>query len=111
MDVLFAGIPVSDLARAVDWYTRLFGRPPDIVPNQQEVMWQVTDSGWLYVLDDADRAGGSVVTIAVSDLDAAVADIATRGISGDPVERVGDAGRKAKFGDPDGNQVALIQVS
>jgi catechol 2,3-dioxygenase-like lactoylglutathione lyase family enzyme len=26
---LFAGIPVSDLDRSIDWYTRFFGRPPD----------------------------------------------------------------------------------
>jgi len=26
---LFAGIPVSDLDASIDWYTRLFGRPPD----------------------------------------------------------------------------------
>lgn len=95
---------------AVDWYARFFGRAADIVAHDREVMWRVTDSGWLYVLEDADRAGRSVVTISVPDLDEAVRDLSVRGIHAD-VEAVGDAGRKAKTVDPDGNEVALVQVA
>ncbi|MGH9920411.1 MAG: hypothetical protein ACRD6W_16275, partial [Nitrososphaerales archaeon] len=44
IDVLFASAAVSDLGRAQEWYERFFDRPPDIVPNEHEVMWKATDS-------------------------------------------------------------------
>jgi hypothetical protein len=31
---LFAGIPVTDLAAALEWYERLFGVPPSFLPNE-----------------------------------------------------------------------------
>jgi predicted enzyme related to lactoylglutathione lyase len=110
MDVLFAAVTVRDLVSARDWYERFFDRPPDVVPNDQEVMWQVSSAGWLYVLEDGERAGQSIVTIAVPDLDGAVDELLARGITTAPIEAVGDAGRKAKLTDPDGNSVDLIQV-
>jgi hypothetical protein len=27
---LIAGVPVSELDASIDWYSRLFGRPPDL---------------------------------------------------------------------------------
>jgi hypothetical protein len=33
---VFAGIPVADRDAAVDWYKRLVGRPPDLIPNDDE---------------------------------------------------------------------------
>jgi hypothetical protein len=46
----------------------------------------------------------------VRDLDAFVAEAADRGASGDPIEPVGDAGRKASYADPDGNLISFIEV-
>jgi len=111
IDVLFAGVPVADLEAAIAWYSGLLGRPADIVPHDDEVMWQCSQAGWLYVLRDPERAGRSIVTAAVADLDQTVADIAGRGITGSPIEPVGDAGRKATFTDPDGNTVSFIEVN
>ena len=74
--MVFSGMPVSNLAGAVDWYTRLFGRPADIPVNDTEVMWQCADSAFLYVVLDPEHAGNSVVSAAVADLDAAVAEAA-----------------------------------
>jgi predicted enzyme related to lactoylglutathione lyase len=111
MEVLFAGVRVRELAPAVEWYGRLFGRPPDIVPNENEVMWRVADGGWLYVIEDTDRAGNSLVTIAVTNLDDTATDLAARGVAVGPIEAVGDAGRKAPIEDPDGNSLAVIEVA
>lgn len=111
MEVLFAGVRVRDLAAATDWYNRFFGRPADLVPNDDEVMWRVTDSGWLYVLRDVPRAGNGLVTICVTHLDEAVHELAARGITLGPIAPEGDAGRKATGADPDGNTIALIQVT
>ena len=110
MDVLFAGMRVRDLAPAMEWYSRLFGRDPDIVPNDQECMWRVSDGGWLYVVQDLARAGRSLVTIAVTELEQQVAELSLREIAFGPIQPVGDAGRKATTEDPDGNSIALIQV-
>lgn len=60
MEVLFASVPVVDLRMAMPWYQRVFGRTPDIIPNDSEVMWQVTGNGWLYVIQDVERAGRTV---------------------------------------------------
>ena len=111
MEVLFAGVRVRHLAPAVEWYGRLFGRAPDIVPNDDEVMWRVSDGGWIYVLQDPAAAGRSLVTIAVTDLDQETAVLAGRDIELGPIETIGDAARKATREDPDGNTISLIQVS
>ena len=111
MDVLFASVPVGDLDAAARWYEQLFGRPPDIVPNEHEVMWRVTDNGWLYVIEDRERAGRTVVTIAVNDLARFVAELADRGVVAGPIEPVGDAGQRAIAVDPDGNGISLIEVA
>jgi predicted enzyme related to lactoylglutathione lyase len=110
IDVLFAAIAVSGLASSAGWYARLFGRDPDVLVNDDEVMWRVAGSGWLYVVVDLERAGRSVATVAVPDLDTAVRDLAARDILTGPIEVVGAAGRKAIATDPDGNEIALIEV-
>ena len=109
-EVLFAGLPVTDFARAAEWYERLFGRPADIVATDTERLWRVTGSGWVYVVADGDRAGQGLVAIAVPDLDDALAELAGRGITGGAPETVAGSGRKATVPDPDGNAVALIEV-
>jgi predicted enzyme related to lactoylglutathione lyase len=111
IDVLFAGIAVADFEAALVWYERLWGRPPDIVPNDDEVMWRITEAGWMYVLADSERAGASFVSVAVSDLDYIVAQLADRGLATEPIEIVGDAGRKATAVDPEGNRVSFIEVT
>ncbi len=110
MEILFASVPVADLHAAMSWYEQLFGRAADIVPNENEVMWWVAGTGWLYVIEDPERAGRTAVTISVSDLDQFVADLASRGISAGPIDAVGDAGRKANVVDGDGNVISWIQV-
>jgi predicted enzyme related to lactoylglutathione lyase len=71
----------------------------------------VVDGGWLYVIEDASSAGKSLVTIAVTDLEEAVAEVTARGIAVGAIEAVGDAARKAATKDPDGNSLALIEVA
>jgi predicted enzyme related to lactoylglutathione lyase len=110
-DVLFSGVPVSDFTAAQLWYERFFGRPPDIVAHEAEVMWRVSDGGWLYVLRDVARAGKGIVTMAVSDIEAAVSSLQGRGLEVGPIKPEGDSGRKAVVLDPDANTIAIIQVS
>ena len=82
VEVAFVAVPVSALGRGQEYFERMFGRPPDIVPNE----------------------------LCVADLDATLAELAGRGLTPTTVEEVGTAGRKATFADADGNTVALIEV-
>jgi len=108
--VLFASVPVTDPTRARAWYEQLFGRPADIIPNDSEEMWRIADGAWLYVIADPERAGRTVITLCVPDLDEATTSLEGRGILVGSHEAVGTAGRKAWLSDPDGNAVALIEV-
>jgi predicted enzyme related to lactoylglutathione lyase len=111
IQILFCGVPVSDFERSSSWYAELFGRTADVLVNDDESMWRVTESAWLYVVRDEQRAGRSIVTLLVADLDLAVQGIRARGIEIGAVERVGDAGDKASATDPDGNLVSFIEVA
>jgi hypothetical protein len=109
IDVAFSGVAVTAIAPARAFYGRFFGRGPDIVATDEEVMWRLTDSAWLYVVVDGVRAGRSLVTMAVADLDATLAELEVRAVAVEQLE-VMDAGRKATVRDPDGNTVAVIEV-
>jgi hypothetical protein len=42
---LFAGISVSGLPRAVEWYTKLLGGEPAFYPNDVEAVWPGAGAG------------------------------------------------------------------
>ncbi len=110
VDILFAGVPVSAIDGASSWYSQLFGRAPDVVVADDEVMWRFTDSAWFYIVVDEARGGFALVTLCVADLDRTLSEIAERGIQFGPVEQVGDEGRKATVSDAEGNTINLIEV-
>lgn len=104
---LFAGIPVRSREEAVDWYGRFAGRPPDLIPNDVEAAWRLTDTGWMYVVVDAARAGSAQHTVLVDDIDGFLAGLAERGIAGGPVETMDVGVRHAYVTDPDGNRLQV----
>ena len=103
---LFAGIPVRDYETAKAWYERLLGAEPSFIPHATEAVWELAEHRYLYINEDAERAGRAIHTIMVDDLDAPVAQIAARGI--EPDERVTYPGkaRKAIYRDADGNEIS-----
>jgi predicted enzyme related to lactoylglutathione lyase len=107
INVLFAGVPVAELHAALAWYERLLGGPPNLVPNESERVWRLTDGGWVYVVADAERAGRGLLTLIVDDLDAHLAELAERGIEAGEVEAISETTRKAVIADPDGNRITL----
>ncbi|MGA7671625.1 MAG: VOC family protein, partial [Nitrolancea sp.] len=107
----FACLIVTNRDQATEWYERFFGRPPNFLPNDNEAVWQVAQTASVYVLADSERAGHSVVTLVVDDLDASLAEIASRGIMPGPIEDITGAGRKSTTRDPDGNEVALVELN
>ena len=83
MDVeLLAGIAVSDLERAIDWYGRFFGGTESFEPNDTERVWTVTERRYLYVELEPEHAGHAMV-------------------------RYPNGVRKVIYRDPDGNEVGV----
>ena len=106
---LFAGVRVRQIGDARAWYERLLGSEPEFFPNDREAVWAVGQDRWLYLLEDAARAGSALVTIMVADLVATAEAIRGRGIEPTDLEDY-DAARKYVFHDPDGNEIGIGQV-
>jgi hypothetical protein len=102
---VFAGIPVADIAAGRAWYERLLDRAPDLVPNDREAAWQLTETSWIYLLADPGRAGSSLHTVLVDDLEALFADLRGRGLAPQPIETIPGAVRTSTITDPDGNRI------
>jgi catechol 2,3-dioxygenase-like lactoylglutathione lyase family enzyme len=103
---LFAGLRVRDYHAARSWYERLLGEPT-FFPHDTEAVWTLAEDRSVYIVEDADRAGSSVVTIFLDDLDTYVAAIAARGLGPDEQETYSNGVRKIVYRDPDGNEVGF----
>jgi catechol 2,3-dioxygenase-like lactoylglutathione lyase family enzyme len=105
---LFAGVPVSDLEAGIDWYTRFFGRPPDMRVGD-EILWDIDDHATLFIEPNATRAGAGRITLAVTGLDALLERLVAEGIDHEPVETYSNGVRHVEVPDPDGNAIALAE--
>ncbi|HWY89874.1 MAG TPA: VOC family protein [Solirubrobacteraceae bacterium] len=103
---LFAGLRVRDFQVARPWYERLLGDPA-FFPHATEAVWTLAENRSVYVVERADGAGNSVVTMFLDDLDAHLAAIAVRGLEPDEIETYSGGVRKAIYRDPDGNEVGF----
>jgi catechol 2,3-dioxygenase-like lactoylglutathione lyase family enzyme len=102
---LIAGVPVSDLDAGIDWYTRFFGRPPDLRVGD-EILWDVDEHATLFIEPDAARAGAGRITFAGVALDSLLAHLAAQGIEYERIEA-----DYVRIPDPDGNVLAFAELS
>ena len=102
---LFAGVRVSDFQASLTWYERLLGREPSFLPHATEAVWELGEGRFLYILEDAARAGHSLNTLFADDLDSLVAGIAERGIEPAHRETYSNGVRKVTYRDADGNEI------
>ena len=108
---VFSGIAVTDYRRASAWYETLFGAPPDaIVREGVECMWELREGAWIYIVVDRERAGKSIATIAVHDLQDALAGASASDAHRYSMETRPGVYHKAVFSDPDGNTVTLAKL-
>lgn len=105
---LIAGVPVSELGAAIDWYTRFFGRPPDVRAGE-EILWDIDEHATLFIEPDAARAGAGRITFAVAGLDALLERLAAQGIEHEPIETYPNGVRHVKVTDPDRNAIAFAE--
>jgi hypothetical protein len=103
---VFAGIPVRDYASALNWYKRLLGAEPAFYPHDAEAVWQLAEDRYVYIVQDAGRAGGAVGMIWVDDPVAEVARISERGLEPVDVDKHGTVW-KYVFHDSDGNETGI----
>ena len=105
---LVAGVPVSDLDVGVDWYTRFFGRPPDLRVGE-EALWDIDEHATLFIEPNAEQAGAGRVTLAVAGLDELLEGLNARRIEHEPIETYSNGARHVDIPDPDGNRIAFIE--
>lgn len=99
---------VDDVEAAEHFYTRVLGRGPDARPMDGLLEWHVAGCGGLQVFRDPARAGGTSMTLGVTDLEAAVRDLDAAGLEhGEPWGAT--YVRVVELNDPSGNGVVLTQ--
>jgi quercetin dioxygenase-like cupin family protein len=103
---LFAGARVRELASARAWYERLLGEPA-FFPNESEAVWRLADGRFVYIVEDAGRAGGAEILVWPGDLDATIAEIAARGLNPAQRETYANGVRKVSYRDDDGNEISF----
>lgn len=104
-----AVVATRDFASALSWYGRLIGREPDLEPTDNVAEWQITDTAWLQVIEDPERAGRSAVRLGVDDADAQLAELNAAGITLGELSVVADMVKVVDVADPDGNEVSFVQ--
>jgi catechol 2,3-dioxygenase-like lactoylglutathione lyase family enzyme len=104
---LFAGLPVSDYERALEWYPRLLGDLETFDPHDTERVWTLAEHRYVYVVLHRERAGRALVTLFVDDLDGFVAAAASRGVEPSKRETYDNGVRKVTYLDPDGNEIGV----
>lgn len=106
---LLAVVPVADFDAAQTWYEQLFGRAADNLPMAGLLVeWQVTDSGWVQVTHDPERAGTGLLNFAVDDLPQHLAELAARGIAPGEIVQANKGVQLSTLSDPDGNTITFI---
>jgi catechol 2,3-dioxygenase-like lactoylglutathione lyase family enzyme len=104
----FVGLAVDDYAAAYEWYVRLLGRGADVFPHEKESVWRLTPTSSIYVVEDQERAGNALVTLALDDLDAYERRLRDGGFSFGE-ENDGSAPRRLVVRDNDGNTLTFFQ--
>jgi catechol 2,3-dioxygenase-like lactoylglutathione lyase family enzyme len=108
IDHVLAVVPTADFAAAQAWYERLFGRPADNRPMEELAEWRLTDSGWVQLTADPERAGSGLLNLAVDDLDHHVGELAARGLTPGAIQTVTKGVQLSAIRDPDGNTITFI---
>jgi glyoxylase I family protein len=107
---VLAGLAVTDVEAAAPWYERLFGRPADALPMEGLAEWHVPSGGVVQLVAMGGRAGRSLLTLELDDLEHELAAMRARGLDpGELDDTTSDKVLIAATTDPDGNAITLVQ--
>ncbi len=108
---LYSIMPVRDRTKSLEWFSVFFGLADEVIG--EEYLWQVGENAWV-VVDDrdlrADRVGGAMITLGVTDLDDILGRLAAHGIEHEPVEIYSNGVRHVVVLDPDRNSLSLAEM-
>lgn len=109
-EAIYAAIAVADIERSITWYSKLFGRNVDQRPMKEAAEWRLTSDGGggVQLVLDPKRAGQSMVTVGLKDLERTIQEVKTRDIE---LKRIDATGPfvLAQVSDPDGNVLTFAQ--
>jgi hypothetical protein len=107
---VLAALAVADVDSALGWYERLLGRPADALPMEGLAEWHFPQSGAIQLVEDADRAGRSLLTLEVDDLNRELLTLRERGLDPGPMDdTTSDKVLFAAVTDPEGNAITLVE--
>jgi catechol 2,3-dioxygenase-like lactoylglutathione lyase family enzyme len=107
---VLAAVAVADVDGALAWYERLLGRPADELPMGGLAEWHYPGGAVIQVVEDAERAGRSLLTLGVDDLKRELADLRERGVRTDALDDTSsDRVLFATVTDPEGNVITLVE--
>lgn len=100
---------VTDIDASVAWYRRILDRPETSRPMPSLADFHVTDTGWLQVFVDPERAGRAAINFAVTDFAETRDRLAADGVDVGGEMVISDGSRVLPLFDPDGNVVTLLE--
>lgn len=105
---VYAAPATTDIKKAEEFYSYLFGREADDSPMARLIQWRDVAGANIQVFEDRDTAGSGRLTIVVPDMADARNALKKIGVAllG---ESQGDYGRIAQISDPDGNRITLAE--
>jgi len=102
-------IPVSDLERSRQWYTRLLGKGPDLEPFPGNVEFKV-GSAWLQIAKGKVQPSGWSFQIEVRDITRERERLRSASVEAEEVKTVPNVISFFGVKDPDGNSLLFFQV-
>jgi hypothetical protein len=105
---VYAVASVADLAGAEEWYTALLARPADDHPMPTLTQWRNIGTAGIQLMVDAEKAGGSVITLVTPDIEREKSRLADLGLDLGPISR-GDFGAIAEIADRDVNRIIIAE--
>lgn len=110
IDRIYAAIAVADVEAALQWYGSLFGRAPDARPMDGLAEWHFPPSAMIQLVADVDRAGRSLLTLEVDDLEQQLTVLRERGLAPDAMDdTTSEFVFFSSLTDPEGNAVNLVE--
>ncbi len=102
-------ITVSDLRKSREWYSRLFGKEPDLEPFPGNVEFKV-GGAWVQVVSGKVQPSSWSLQLEVTDLSRERERLRKSGIAATEIKTVPDVISYFDLSDPDGNSMRWFQV-
>ena len=102
-------ITVSDLSKSREWYSRLFGKGPDLEPFPGNVEFKV-GGAWVQIVSGKVQASSWSLLLEVRDLSRERERLRESGIAASEVKTVPNVINYFDLSDPDGNAMRWYQV-